>query len=148
MKKIKFLSISAALFLFCVHLQAFEWLTDFNKAETQAKLSHKCILLNFTGSDWCGWCLKLDREVLNTDEFKKYADTNLICVKLDFPRNIIQSDELKAQNQELARRYGIEGYPTILILNPSGELLATEGYQEGGVAKYLKKIEGIIKERK
>lgn len=140
----RFLSITAIVF-FCINLQAIEWLTDFKKALTDAKLSNKFMLLDFTGSDWCGWCMKLDKEVFSTDEFKSYAGNNLICVTLDFPRNISQSDELKAQNNELAEKYRIEGYPTVIILSPQGELVATTGYQEGGAARYVKDIEGMIK---
>lgn len=141
---IRFLNKSAILIFFCMNLQAFEWLTDFKKAAADAKLSNKFILLDFTGSDWCGWCKKLDKEVLSTDEFKKYVDKNLICVSLDFPRNISQSVELKAQNNDLANKYKIEGYPTVIILSPLGELVAKTGYQEGGATKYIKNIEDMI----
>lgn len=140
----RFLGISAAAIFFSMNLQAYEWVTDFNKAKADASAGGKFLLLDFTGSDWCGWCIKLDKEVFNTDEFRTYADKNLICVKLDFPRNIEQSDELKAQNSELAGKYVVVGYPTVIILSPSGELAAKTGYLEGGAGNYIKEIEGII----
>ncbi|HEY0368963.1 MAG TPA: thioredoxin family protein, partial [Chthoniobacterales bacterium] len=62
------------------------WLTDLKEAQEQAKSGNKLLLLDFTGSDWCGWCIKLDREVFSKPEFKAYAEKNLVLLELDFPR--------------------------------------------------------------
>src|SRR5439155_23608625 len=72
-----------------------DWLTDYKKAQQEAKASNKILLLDFTGSDWCGWCKKFDREVLLQPEFKDFARDNLVIVELDFPRGKPQAPELK-----------------------------------------------------
>jgi thiol-disulfide isomerase/thioredoxin len=77
------------------------WLTDLPKAEAQAKAENKIVLLDFTGSDWCGWCIKFKKEVLDTPEFQGYADKNVVLVKLDYPNKIAQTAELKAANAVL-----------------------------------------------
>ncbi len=135
----------AALALFSAGLCAGEiWQTDFKKASEEAKAAKKFMVLDFSGSDWCGWCKKLDAEVFSTKEFKEYAEKNLVCVLLDFPRSKEQSDELKKQNKELAGKYKIRGYPTVLVLSPDGELVETTGYQDGGGAKYVEYLKGVI----
>jgi len=121
-----------------------EWETDFAKASEAAKKDGKCMLLDFTGSDWCGWCIKLDKEVFQKTEFKDYAEKYLVLVQLDFPRTKPQSDELKAQNAKLAAKYKIEGYPTILILSPEGKLVGQTGYKSGGAEKYVEHLKSII----
>ena len=78
------------------------WLTDYKKAQQEAKAGNKFLLLDFTGSDWCGWCKKFDKEVLLQPEFKDFARDNLVVVELDFPRGKPQTPELKKQNRELA----------------------------------------------
>lgn len=120
------------------------WETDFEKASAAAGKEGKYMLLDFSGSDWCGWCIRLDKEVFSTDEFKKFAGENLVCVLVDFPKAKEQDDALKAQNKKLAKKYGIRGYPTVIILAPDGALAGTTGYQEGGPVKYIEHLKGII----
>ncbi|MBN2790008.1 MAG: thioredoxin family protein [Candidatus Delongbacteria bacterium] len=120
------------------------WETSYSAAVSKAKKSGKKLLLDFTGSDWCGWCIKLDNEVFSKKDFQNYADKNLILVKLDFPRSIKQSNELKKQNKSLARKFDIRGYPTIILLDNNEKLLGKTGYQKGGAAKYVKHLKGII----
>lgn len=119
------------------------WIEDYKAALAQAKASHKRILLDFTGSDWCGWCKKLDAEVFATPEFKKYAASKLVLVKVDFPHSIAQSDAVKKQNQELQSKFGIEGYPTIIVLSSEGKQIGKAGYQPGGPSAFIKTLEGI-----
>ena len=76
-----------------------DWLNDYKKAQEQAKAGNKILLLNFTGSDWCGWCIKFDKEVLSQPQFKEFAHNNLVLVELDFPRAKAQSTELRKQNR-------------------------------------------------
>lgn len=121
-----------------------EWLTDFEAAKAKAAAENKSLLLDFTGSDWCGWCIKLDKEVFSQDAFKEYADNSLVLVELDFPRGKDQSPELKAQNEALAEKYGIRGYPTILLLSPEGELIEKTGYRRGGAEAYVEHIQEIL----
>lgn len=130
---------------FLFNAQAVDWVTNYKKAASDAKSSGKNMLLDFCGSDWCGWCIKLEKEVFSTNEFTRYADKNLICVQVDFPNNKPQSDELKTQNAELAEKYNIEGYPTVILLNPEGKLIAKTGYQDGGTKKYIEHLEALIK---
>jgi len=117
-----------------------EWTTDYQSAMNAANGSGREVLLFFTGSDWCGWCKRLEAEVLDTEEFKTYASGNLVLVTLDFPRRIAQSDFTKRRNRELAQKYGIEGYPTIVVLNDSGEEVGRLGYQPGGPGPFIKKL--------
>lgn len=120
------------------------WMTDFEAAKAKAKAENKPMLLDFTGSDWCGWCIKLDKEVFGEAAFKEYAAAELVLVELDFPRGKEQSAELKAQNEKLAKQYGIRGFPTILVLSPDGELIEKTGYQRGGAEAYVEHIKSII----
>lgn len=98
--------------------QELNWHTDMNKATEASLKENKPLLLFFTGSDWCGWCIKLQRDVLKTNEFATWAMQNVILVELDFPRNKPQDQTLKMQNQQLAQTFGIQGYPTVWLVNP------------------------------
>jgi thioredoxin-related protein len=121
------------------------WITDYKKAQEDAKAGKKLVLLEFTGSDWCGWCMKLDKEVFSTPEFQNYASRNLILVKLDFPRRRPQTEALKKQNLQLAQKYDIQGFPTIIVLNSQGEKVGELGYTDGGPSPFLAKLETLPK---
>jgi protein disulfide-isomerase len=121
------------------------WQTDYKKAQEEAKTNNKLVLLDFTGSDWCGWCIKLDREVFSQPEFKDYASKNLVLVELDFPRKKELSTETRKQNQELAGRYGIEGFPTIIVLNAEGKKVGELGYMPGGADAFIAELEKLRK---
>jgi protein disulfide-isomerase len=121
-----------------------EWETDFAKASELAKKESKHMLLDFSGSDWCGWCIKLDKEVFKKTEFKDYAKQNLVLVMLDFPHSKPQSKKLKDQNKELAQKYEIKGYPSVILLSPAGELVGRTGYQAGGPEKYVESLKAMI----
>ena len=112
-------------------------MTDFEAAQAKAAEIEKPMLLDFSGSDWCGWCIKLDKEVFSKEVFQEYAESELVLVELDFPRSKPQSEELKAQNQALAQKYGVQGFPTIILLSPDGELIARTGYRRGGAEAYV-----------
>lgn len=113
------------------------WLTDFGAAKKEAAAKKLPILLDFAGSDWCGWCIKLDNEVFNKREFKKYAKDNLVLVLADFPSRKKQPDAIKRQNKALADTYGVRGFPTVLLLDANAKVLARTGYREGGAEKYV-----------
>lgn len=121
------------------------WLTDFEKAKQQAKEQNVPILANFAGTDWCGWCIKLDNEVFSTETFKEYADGNLILFLADFPRQKAQPEQEKEQNQKLAQEYGVRGFPTVLLLDENGEVIARTGYQQGGAEAYVKHLKKLQK---
>jgi thioredoxin-related protein len=144
MKRIT-LGLVAALVLFRAGAEELEWLTDVPKAEAKAKAEKKTIMLDFTGSDWCGWCIKLHREVFSQPDFAKYAKDNLVLVEVDFPHTKKQSEELKKANQALQEKYKIEGYPTIIVLNSAGEKIGETGYMEGGPKAFISELEKIRK---
>ncbi len=122
------------------------WLDDYKKAQQEAKASNKFLLLDFTGSDWCGWCKKFDKEILSQSEFQDYARENLVLVELDFPRARLQSPELKRQNQELANQYQVQGFPTIVVLNGDGQKLwQYDGYFPDGPAAFIAQLEKLRK---
>jgi protein disulfide-isomerase len=121
-----------------------DWTYNLEKAIEQAKKENKAVLVNFTGSDWCIWCKRLSAEVFQQKEFETYAKNNLVLVMLDFPKDIQQSQETKAYNNSLAQKYGIQGFPTILIFNNQGKLVAQTGYQPGGAAKYVEHIKSYL----
>lgn len=120
------------------------WENNLDKALQQAKKENKAVLVNFTGSDWCIWCKRLSSEVFQQKEFKSYAEESLVLVMLDFPRNIDQSEETQSYNRNLAQKYGIQGFPTILIFDSQGKLAGQTGYQPGGPDKYIEHIKSYL----
>ncbi|HPA18553.1 MAG TPA: thioredoxin family protein [Verrucomicrobiae bacterium] len=120
-----------------------EWLTDYDVALKASASKGRPVLIDFTGSDWCGWCIKLDREVFSTREFRDYADSRLILLKLDFPRSKPQKAEEKAKNEALASKYGVEGFPTVLIVDSAGKVLKKTGYVPGGPEAFIKGISDV-----
>jgi thioredoxin-related protein len=122
------------------------WLNDYKKAQQEAKSTNKVLLLNFTGSDWCGWCVKFDRDVLSKPQFKDYARDNLVLVELDFPRAKAQSPEVRKQNRELAQQYEVVGFPTLIVLNSDGQKLwEFDGYFPGGPEEFIAQLEKVRK---
>ncbi len=119
------------------------WVTDYAAALKQAKAEGKDVFIDFTGSDWCGWCIKLDKEVLDTAAFEKYAKENLVLVYLDFPRGKPQADALKEQNEKIAKQYGIRGFPTIVVLNSDGNKVGQMGYMKGGPDAFIPALEKL-----
>jgi protein disulfide-isomerase len=118
------------------------WLTDVTKAEAQAKTDNKLVLLDFTGSDWCGWCMKLDKETFSKTEFTDYASKNLVLVQLDYPNKKPQSDDLKKANAALQTKYSIEGFPTLIALKPDGTVVWKQvGYLAGGPKALIAKLD-------
>jgi protein disulfide-isomerase len=116
------------------------WMDDLAKAQAKAKAENKKILLDFTGSDWCGWCKKLDAEVFSQQEFKDYAAKKLVLVELDFPHGFKLAATQK-QNEALAKKFQIRGYPTIVITSASGARKGELGYVEGGPKAFIKALE-------
>jgi len=118
------------------------WGTDPPTALNQARSENKTVLLDFTGSDWCPWCIKFDHEVLSTDKFAAYAKDKLVLVLLDFPRPKSQSQTLKQANQALAKQFGVQGYPTYVLLSSAGKELGRQvGYAEGGPEAFIAELE-------
>jgi protein disulfide-isomerase len=120
------------------------WLNDYKKAQEEAKANNKLLLLNFTGSDWCGWCIKIDKEIWSQPQFKDYARDNLVLVELDFPRRKAQPAEVKKQNLQLAQQYEVLGFPTIVVLNSNGQKLwQFDGYFPGGPEAFIAELQKL-----
>jgi len=120
------------------------WLTDLDKAQAQAKAENKLVFINFTGSDWCGWCMRLKKELFDTQEFADYAKTNLVLVEVDFPRRKPQSPELKKANAALRDKFKVEGFPTLVVLNAQGQKVWEQvGYMRGGPKVWIAKLDEL-----
>lgn len=148
-------SIFIATFMVaCITLTSFTdnentaWLTNYSEALTKAKAENKLILMDFSGSDWCANCIRLEKSVFQTETFKTYAKDKFILLNLDFPlkaKNKL-SPELTKQNAELAKKYNNDGqFPTVIILNADEKILAKTGYVEGGVDLYIKHLNELLK---
>src|SRR6266536_1666463 len=129
-------------YLFCVWAasstaHAATWLTDLPAAKAQAARESKIVLIDFTGSDWCGWCMKLKQEVFSQPEFEDYANRNLVLVEIEFPRSKPQSPEMKKANRDLADRFRVQGYPTLVLLDSQGNEARRSGYQAGGAHPFV-----------
>ena len=120
------------------------WLTSWDAAAKESKKTGKPILMDFTGSNWCGWCIKLKKEVFDTPEFKAWAAKRVVLLGLDFPQGIEQPAALKKQNEELSKKYNVEGFPTIIFADATGKQLGQYGYDQGGPAVWTKKAEAMI----
>ena len=145
MKKI-LIAMLAATVLWQMNAAESTWLTDLPKAQAQAKAENKIVLLDFTGSDWCHWCIKFRKEVLDTPEFQAYAAKNVVLVELDYPNKKVQSADLKKANATLKTQYDIHGFPTLLVLNQNGKEIGRQvGFSQGGPAAFIAKLEGYKK---
>jgi thioredoxin-related protein len=144
MKKMM-LGLVAGLALLQAGAAELQSMTDLPKAQARAKAENKLVMMDFTGSDWCGWCIKLNKEVFSQPEFAEYAEKNLILVEVDFPNHKKQTDELKAANQALQTKYKIEGYPTIIVLNENGKKVGQLGYEDGGPKPFIEKLRALKK---
>src|SRR4030042_6173333 len=120
----------------CAKTKDVQWLTDFEQAKALSKEKNLPILANFSGSDWCVWCIRLQDSVFIHDEFKTFASTHLILFNADFPRKTEQPQAIADQNKKLAIQYSIEGFPTVLILDHQGNVIGRTGFKWGGPVKY------------
>jgi thioredoxin-related protein len=120
-----------------------EWGLDFNQAVTESKQNNKLILLNFSGSDWCGPCIKLKKDVFESDDFKAFANEKLVLIRADFPR--LKKNQLDKTQQEkneiLAEKYNPNGkFPLTVLIDSKGKVLHEwEGYQPS-IAKFIGEI--------
>ncbi len=154
MKKIA-LTLFLVLGSYAIQAQELSWQTDMNKAMEISKKSNKPLFLFFTGSDWCGWCIRLQKEVFKTPEFQKWAKANVVLVELDYPRQTPQSAAIQKQNQELQQTFMVQGYPTVWFVNASKkdgkinlEKMGSTGYVAGGPTAWLKVANEILANKK
>jgi thioredoxin-related protein len=129
------------------------WQTNIEEAYKISKKTGKPVMADFTGSDWCGWCHRLSKEVFNTPEFKVWSDKNVVLLELDFPKTKVQSAELKNQNNSLMQFFQVQGFPTIHLfnLNRNNETkkfdidpIGGTGYMAGGPVVFTNALDGMI----
>ena len=130
------------------------WHTDVNKAIELSVKTEKPLFMFFTGSDWCGWCKRLVKEVFIKPEFAAWAAKNVVLVELDFPRRTPISPDLKKQNSELGKMFGVRGYPTVWFVTPqvtaakvNFNKLGSQGYVAGGPAAWIAGANNILKNK-
>ena len=120
------------------------WVSDFEKAKQTAAAEGKDLLIDFTGSDWCSWCIKLRKEVFDVDAFKTAGPKNFVLVEIDFPQDKSKlSKETQEQNAKLQTQFGIQGFPSIVLADAQGRPYAKTGYQPGGPEKYLPHLDEL-----
>lgn len=140
------------LFALCIGLSTFAagkgWLTNIDEAMKLSEKTGKPILADFSGSDWCGWCIKLDDEVFSKKEFKDFAKDNLILLLVDFPSRKKISRVQLSHNKKLAKKYKIRGYPTVLLLDSKGKVIFKTGYRRGGAKKYVAMLKSKLPPKK
>ncbi len=122
-----------------------DWMTDFNAAKEIAAKGKLDILVDFSGSDWCTWCQKLDAEVFSKPEFLTEAKKQFVLVVLDFPKQEENKakipEALRKSNEELAKTLNVQGFPTVFLMDAKGAPYAQTGYKEGGPEAYLKQLQ-------
>jgi thioredoxin-related protein len=121
-----------------------QWHTNMDEAMKIATREDKQLLINFTGSDWCVWCKRLEGEVFEQSQFQEEATDDFVLVELDFPRSTPQSDEVKKHNRKWQEQYGVEGFPTIVLANAKGEAFANTGYLPGGPGPYMMHLDELL----
>lgn len=153
MKKI-LITLLLVIGSYAVEAQELVWNNNLNKAMEISKKTKKPLMLFFTGSDWCGWCIRLQTEVFKKPEFVTWAKDNVVLVELDFPRRTALSAELTAQNNELQQFFAVQGYPTVWFVNATSvdgkvnfDKLGSTGYLAGGPSAWLDVANGIIKKK-
>jgi thioredoxin-related protein len=124
-----------------------EWTEDFEAAKARAAKEKKDLLINFTGSDWCGWCIKLKKEVFDEEAFRKEAPKQFVLVELDYPQRKQQAPKVKEQNLKLQRQYAVGGFPRIFLADAEGRPYAITGYQPGGPEGFLRQLGGLRSRR-
>lgn len=137
----------AILFLSCSLALAGSkgWETNWEAAKEKSKATQKPILINLTGSDWCGWCIKIEKEIFSKKEFQDFAAENLVLMEADFPRKKELPAELKKQNDALKKEYLAGGYPTVYLLDSEGKKLSPDLGELGGTPEtYIKKLQELI----
>lgn len=139
--------ISLLLLIAGISLRAQEWRVDFKEAKLIAKQENKAILLVFQGSDWCAPCMKLEREIWQSESFKAFAKDKLVLLKADFPRkkkNALSKDQID-HNKQLAEKYNSKGYfPLVVMLNHEGKVLGSSAYKKLSPEEYIEILTDFI----
>lgn len=149
---------SLVVFLFFVSFSTFAqstiWHTDAHKAVAESNKTKKPLLVFFTGSDWCGWCKRLQSEVFAKSDFKKWTSDNVVLLEIDFPRANKQSEAIKSQNQQIQQAFGVQGFPTVWFVTATvtdGKTnfspIGKTGYLAGGPSAWLSEANSILKKK-
>ncbi|OAD91562.1 thiol-disulfide isomerase [Aequorivita soesokkakensis] len=144
----KNLIIAFVAIVFSITLSAQEWQTDFEIAKQISSEKNRPIVLVFQGSDWCAPCIKLDREIWSSKEFKAYAKEHFVMLQADFPRKKANTltDDQQEKNNLLAEKYNKQGYfPFVVVLDKDGKVLGEAGYEKTTPATYIEKLESFVK---
>lgn len=145
MKKLMFVLLIALTAGSAFALDIYNWDTNLMAAQEDAATEGKNLFVYFAGSDWCGWCDRFHREILTTSRFEGYLEENFVPVLIDFPRDIQQTEEQKEANEALAVRMGIEGFPTVIIMDGNGNELGRLGYLPGGPNNYISEVRSLVR---
>lgn len=122
-----------------------KWTSDAPAAQELSKKTGKPLFIQFTGSDWCGWCKLMDGKVFSTTEWADYAKDNLVLLYIDFPRGKQQSKELEDQNEKLSEQYGIGGFPTYIILDAQGKQIGQLGASQDATAQgFIDQVKDVL----
>lgn len=121
------------------------WLTDFDAASRTASEKGLPLLVLFEGSDWCGWCIRLDKEVFSQKKFSEFAAEGLILFVADFPAREKLPENIMKQNAALKDKYGVKGFPTVILLDSKGSVVGTTGYRQGGAEAYVQHLKDLLK---
>jgi protein disulfide-isomerase len=136
----KFLTLLTALVVSASFaMAAAGWDDDYDKAIAKAKAEKKLVLLDFTGSDWCGWCIKLDKEVFSKADFKDFAKENLVLVEVDFPQGKKLPKKTAKQNDDLKAKFGVKGFPTLVVIDAEGKEVHRIGGYKADALEDIKK---------
>jgi len=145
--KASFFALFAAAAVSVAH--AGDYLTSFEAGKEKAVAEKKPLLVKFTGSDWCPPCIKLHEEVFSKSSFKKSVEKDFVVVVLDFPKKTKLPEEEAAANKEVARRYGLKSYPTVLLMDSKGKVFKSmSGYDGSGAKAYLKSLKTSLRAKK
>lgn len=117
-----------------------DWLRNYDEALQKAQRESKPIVMFFTGSDWCGWCTKLEKEALDTPEFAQQAGPRFVFLLLDFPIYKAQDATTSQQNRDLQKKYAVRGFPTLVIIDAKQRRIGTTGYRPGGGKQYAEHL--------
>lgn len=120
------------------------WMDNYDQAMQMASKDRKPVILYFTGSDWCGWCKKMDQEVFSSPAFAEEVGNKFVFVKVDFPMNSKLPESVARQNAQLKQRYGVTGYPTVVIVDSQGGFIGETGYRSGGGKAYAQWLEQFL----
>ena len=135
------MALAFLLFGSALHAEEPLWTDNYKEAAVRAQAEGKAMLLDFTGSDWCPWCMRMHKEALDKPSFKDYARKNLVLVEVDFPNHKPQPARVQAQNEHLAKQYGVDEFPTLILVSKRGKVLDRFGYTPGGPGALIAEIQ-------